>query len=85
MSAETFVHLPTEVGAVQWLGDYSAFPAEWRASGSLLLEDGVLTVITGKGPATARIGDYVLFSWWDEFWPVTEMKFLASYRRKADA
>lgn len=83
MSAQTYVHLPTEVDAVQWLGTREAFPQSWLASGALQFnDDGSLTVTTGKGPADARIGDYVLFSKWDEFWPVPEVKFLASYKAK---
>lgn len=83
MTATMYEHLPTTVEAVQWLGMFEDFPASWRASGALLLdEDGNLTVITGKGSAGATLGDYVLFSKWEEYWPVAEVKFLASYRVK---
>lgn len=78
-----YEHLPTEVEAVQWLGRFEDFPAAWRASGALLLDhDGNLTVITGKGSAGVALGDYVLFSKWEEYWPVAEPKFLASYKAK---
>ena len=82
MSA-TYVHLPTEVEAAQWLGHYEDFPAEWRASGALILEGDALVVITGKGPAPANIGDWVLHSNWEEYWPIAEPKFLASYGKKS--
>lgn len=78
------VHLPTEVDAVQWLGDRDAFPQAWLSSGALQFNaDGSLTVITGKGPADARLGDYVLLSDWDEYWPISEPKYLASYKAKS--
>jgi hypothetical protein len=84
MTAQVYEHLPTEIQAVQWLGRFEDFPASWRASGALMLDEfGDLTVITGKGPATARHSDYVLFSKWDEYWPIPEVKFLASYRPKS--
>lgn len=84
MPAEVYVHLPTEVEAVQWTGDYEALPAAWRASGAFRFnaETGELTVVTGKGDTDVRIGDYILLSGWEEFWPIAEAKFLASYVKK---
>ena len=81
MTAQTYVHLPTTIEAVQWLGERSDFPQSWLASGALQFnDDGTLTVITGKGPADANLGDFVIFSGWEEYWPVAEPKFLASYK-----
>lgn len=84
MTARTYVHLPTEVEAVQWKGDYEDLPAAWRSSGAFRYhaETGELTVVTGKGDADIRIGDYILHSSWEEFWPIAEPKFLASYQAK---
>lgn len=83
MTARTYVHLPTEVEAVQWLGNRDDIPPAWQSSGAFrFAEDGTLTVTTGKGETDVHIGDYILFSAWEEFWPVAEPKFLASYRVK---
>jgi hypothetical protein len=83
MTAQRYVHLPTEVDAFQWNGNYNDLPQEWRASGAFRYSDGHLSVVTGKGEADIRIGDFILFSDWEEFWPISESKFLASYRAKS--
>lgn len=83
MTATVYEHLPTTVEAVQWMDRFEDFPASWRSSGALDISDGVLVVMTGKGPATAIVGDYVVRSPWEEFWPIAEPKFLASYRVKS--
>ena len=84
MTVGIYVHLPTEIEAVQWAGDYDTLPEAWRASGAFRFNatTGELTVVTGKGLADVAIGDYVVFSRWDEFWPIPEPKFLASYKAK---
>jgi hypothetical protein len=82
MTAKVYVHLPTTVEAVQWKDHFEDFPPSWRSSGALDISDGVLVVMTGKGPATVNIGDYVVRSGWEEFWPIAEPKFLASYREQ---
>lgn len=79
----TYVHLPTEVEAVQWKGDRADLPDEWMATGALSFSEGVLVVLTGKGPADVHIGDYLVRSAWEEFWPIAEPKFLASYKAKS--
>lgn len=84
MTVIRVVHLPTEADAFQWRGDYEALPAAWRSSGAFRFnaETSDLTVVTGKGDTDVRIGDYILHSEWEEFWPIAEPKFLASYRAK---
>lgn len=82
MTAKVYEHLPTMVEAVQWMDRFEDFPASWRASGALDISEGALVVMTGKGPATVNIGDWVVRSPWEEFWPIAEPKFLASYREK---
>jgi hypothetical protein len=82
MTAPEYEHLPTTVEAVQWLGHFEDFPASWRASGALDMSEGDLIVMTGKGPATVKVGDYVVRSPWEEFWPIAEPKFLVSYKAK---
>lgn len=82
MTVRTYVHLPTEVEAVQWAGDYEQLPEAWRASGAFRFNAGELTVVTGKGLADVHIGDFVVLSRWDEYWPIPEPKFLASYKAK---
>lgn len=82
MTARTFVHLPTEVEAVQWQGVREDVPDSWLASGALTFSNGTLVVLTGKGPADVNYGDYIVRSSWEEFWPIAEPKFLASYRAK---
>lgn len=77
----TYVHLPTKVQAVQWLGRREDIPDSWQSSGAFrFAEDGSLTVTTGKGEADVNVGDYILLSSWEEFWPIAEPKFLASYK-----
>jgi hypothetical protein len=85
VTSRRFVHLPTEVEAVQWSGDYNDLPATWRSSGAFRYnrETGELTVVTGKGDTDVIIGDFVVHSGWEEYWPIAEPKFLASYRGKA--
>lgn len=84
MAARMYVHLPTTVQAVQWRGVRDDIPAEWQSSGAFrFAEDGTLTVTTGKGETDVRIGDFILLSPWEEFWPVAEPKFLSSYRAQS--
>jgi hypothetical protein len=79
----TYVHLPTEIEAVQWHGDRDALPPQWLSSGAFRFHmDGALTVTTGKGEADVNIGDYIVLSAWEEFWPIAEPKFLSSYKVK---
>lgn len=79
----TYVHLPTEVQAIQWRGNRDELPAQWRSSGAFRFHnDGTLTVTTGKGETDVNVGDYIVYSGWEEFWPIAEPKFLASYQAK---
>lgn len=82
MTVKVYEHLPNVVEAVQWMDHFEDFPASWRSSGALDISDGVLVVMTGKGPATVNVGDYVVRSSWEEFWPIAEPKFLSSYRER---
>lgn len=76
-----YVHLPTEVDAVQWTGgDFEVLPAAWRASGAFQLHDRVLLVVTARGLVEAEIGDYIVRSKWGEYWPVKEPVFLSNYK-----
>jgi hypothetical protein len=83
----TYVHLPTEIEAVQWLGDYNALPKSWRASGALRWDprNKELTVITGHGEVETPYGAWIGRSKWGEFWPLHEAIFTGSYRLKEDA
>lgn len=83
MTARTYVHLPTEVEAVQWTGNRDDLPDAWRASGAITFSEGTLIVLTGKGPADVNVGDFIVRSPWEEFWPIAEVKFLSSYQAKS--
>lgn len=78
----TYVHLPTEIEAVQWTGNRDDLPDNWLASGALSFSEDTLVALTGKGPADVNVGDYLVRSPWEEFWPIAEPKFLASYKVK---
>lgn len=79
-----YVHLPTEVEAVQWHGVYEDLPHAWRASGAFSVDaSGTLHVVTAKGPADVEVGDFIVRSGWGEYWPIGEPVFLSNYRAKS--
>lgn len=83
---QTYVHLPTEIEALQWLGEYNELPKAWRASGAFRFDtnSGELSVVTGHGEVEVAYGAWIGRSKWGEFWPLHEAIFTGSYRLKED-
>lgn len=82
---QTYVHLPTEIEALQWLGEYNELPKSWRASGAFRYQNGELTVVTGHGEVEVPYGAYIGRSKWGEFWPLHEAIFTGSYALKENS
>lgn len=84
MTAKWYVPLPRPIEAVQWNGDLEHLPAKWRAMDMFQLdEDGLLTVRTLDGLASAEVGDYIVRGTVNEFYPVKRLIFEGKYREQA--
>lgn len=84
---QTYVHLPTEIEALQWLGEYNELPKSWRASGAFRYDPNSreLTVVTGHGEVEIPYGAWIAHSKWGEFWPLQEAVFTGSYGPKENS
>ena len=81
-----YVAKPVEVEAVEWTGSLDCLPVEWRALDMILVDDtGHVVVRTNRGPAIARVGDYIVRGTAGEFYPVDRPIFEHKYEPVVDA
>jgi hypothetical protein len=59
---------PTVIEAVQWTGDLTVIPQEWRHAVEVDSQ-GYLIVHTPEGPARCLLGGYLLHGTHGEFYP----------------
>lgn len=77
--ARRFVARPRQIEAVQWNGDYSELPLDWRSAGFLQMRGKRLICHTLRHVAEVRIGDYIVRGTNAEFYPVDAATFEFKY------
>jgi len=75
-----YVAKPIEIEAVEWVGNLDALPVEWRALDMIFFDAADhLVVRTNRGPAIARVGDFIIRGRTGEFYPVDPATFHDKY------
>ena len=67
---------PAKAEVWRWTGNFRDLPADWRATGKFSEgEDGILLVLTGRGPVPCYIGEYVIRRVTRDFYPIDSVTF----------
>lgn len=74
-----FVAKPRQIEAIQWNGDFTSLPAEWRSTDLLKMRGPDLICTTLRHVTKVRIGDYVVRGTNGEFYPVDAATFEFKY------
>jgi hypothetical protein len=74
-----YVAKPREIEAIQWNGDFTSLPADWRATDLLKMRGNDLICTTLRHVAKVRIGDYIVRGTNSEFYPVDPATFEFKY------
>lgn len=74
-----FVAKPRQIEAIQWNGDFTSLPAEWRSTDLLKMRGQDLICTTLRHVTKVRIGDYVVRGTNGEFYPVDAATFEFKY------
>lgn len=79
MKAPRFVARPVEIEAVQWTGNFSDLPPEWRATDFLRMQGSELICHTLRHITKVQIDDYIVRGPNREFYPVDPATFEYKY------
>jgi hypothetical protein len=74
-----FVAKPRQIEAIQWNGDFTSLPAEWRSTDLLKMRGQDLICTTLRHVTKVRVGDYVVRGTNGEFYPVDAATFEFKY------
>ena len=74
-----YVAKPREIEAIQWNGDFTSLPADWRATDLLKMRGKDLICTTLRHVTKVRIGDYIVRGTNSEFYPVDPATFEFKY------
>ena len=74
-----YVAKPREIDAIQWNGEFTSLPADWRATDLLKMRGKDLICTTLRHVTKVRVGDYVVRGTNGEFYPVDAATFEFKY------
>jgi len=74
-----YVARPREIDAIQWNGNFTDLPAEWRSTDLLKMRGKDLICTTLRHVTKVRIGDYIVRGTNAEFYPVDAATFEFKY------